>query len=66
MQASPNREQMGAYVRQAAIELLEGAAPAGPDPRQAGCRQGWAAERASQQHDPRKLLSRVEIVHLLD
>ncbi len=65
MQALPSHEQMGAFVRQAAIELLEGAAPAGHDLRQSAW-QGAAADRASHKPDPRDLMSRAEIFRLLD
>ncbi len=65
MQASPSHEQMGAYIRQAAIELLEGAAPAGYDARQAGW-PGAATDCASCKPDPRELMSRAEIFRLLD
>ncbi len=65
MQASRSHDQVGAYIRQAAIELLEGAAPAWYDPRQAGW-QAAAAEGASRKPDPRELMSRAEIFRLLD
>ncbi len=65
MQALPSREQMGAYVRQATIELLEGAAPAAYDPRQPAWQRS-AAEGASCKQDSRHFVNRADIYRLLD
>ncbi len=65
MHAALSREQMSSYVRQAAIELLEGPAPAGYDLPQA-LASGKGVEGSSQKPDVRSLMSRAEVFRLLD